>query len=586
MSVNSVSQANNSATNCIEKAATTCSSFFSTITQTAVATFKSVVSPTVKPKTFDDALKEANKGSKTLLNELDQYHLSDEQESLVVEALFKESPTAYRDQKNKKTAKNSLCLKIVKKAIEDEQTYILHNLNKYNLTETQKHEFSQQFTKIFPDLVGSHIDKLGLTPEQEKEIAHLLVKQPAANISADIENFTHLTVEEKKDIALKAAAFDPTKVYENLAKYDFTDTSFIKDKLQLYYDFETLLSQLENDDPNALENVLKGAQRITERAPLPEKFLQKLTLSLSSKLNGATQQEAIDLIHLINQHPSAVTYTLVNSVHEMVRPLFPTLPQYCCVNHEGTKLKGKGFDWLVHTQGLPEGVKIYDTVYVKEVKSHIQAFMEEDTLKKAVIPLNFDEQLSSHFNPLYLEKTENGQLRAFISDSTGEFGERPFPQQVMDELTGLPIKDIYVLNPQRQFSTAVCSMFTLSDLLEIVKQRDLFALLDKEGDIQEVTTGTTTYKKVNTPPAGWMKMHQSMTKVKSYIATKGNRLIEASSCSLFQHGEGKLQDLVDRVSYYTYDRQGISKKQNKRAELAMSLAFEELLIHVREAPSI
>ncbi len=222
-----------------------------------------------------------------------------------------------------------------------QQFKTVQNLHKYSLSQDERYRLTLELIEYFPDDVAPYIPRYALTPKQEKEIAFRLAKNEMANISRDIHHFTFLGQEVRKEIVLVALETHPTKVYENLAKYDFPNTEFLSEHFTAY-------DALAKEEP-VLEKALTYVQQITQKSSLPEVFLRGIERVIETRLKRPTQQEVVELVRTLNQYPSAITLSLVTLVDKRIQTFFPKLSNYCYSEMGFVQLNGKGFDYLARS---------------------------------------------------------------------------------------------------------------------------------------------------------------------------------------------------------------------------------------------
>ena len=156
----------------------------------------------------------------------------------------------------------------------------------------------------------------------------------------------------------------------------------------------------------------------------------------------------------------------------------------------------------------------------------------------------------------------------------GEHSEQNFSEDIRKKIASQA--DVYVFEPQRQYGYNVCSVFTMDDIQEIGRYSDFFSVLEKEGDIETVSTESGSFKRVRSAPTGMMKMTQSMGKVQRLMKEKGETLIQGAAA------EVTFNEYAADASHFDLDKVGSAKKQNKAAEWAMARNFEVLLSGLAE----
>jgi len=585
------------------------------------------------------ALERGEQGDATLFTEIDDYRLSEELRTNALLLLFKHCPELCRELNPRSVPNGELRLALAKACgykgypvynhlsqidLDQEQRYQLAHalilntphqiadvIDLFDLTDSQKVELALELDedphmevpdyiehllpddrdqryqvilalcKHYPEEVGRDMFSYDLAQSQELEIARLLANDPRAHLPLWIGRFA-LDLEARKEIALIVAKRNPAELFENLDSFRFENIDFLKGCLDPYFELKPLLLEFASGNHALFEEILQRVQEITKTAPLPKTFSDAISETIEQDITSFTQSQILNWVRLINANPSAITYDLIHRIHLAILPVFPQLRAYFYIEQGQTKLRGEGFDVVAKKCELDPGVKIYHTVYVRDLAYALWDFQRDPTIQKGAFPISFGPNLNAHYCPLYVEKTDASKLRIFISDSVGiEDIQGDFPFMIMEEIRDLPIEDLYVLEPRRQYSTAVCSIFTLSDLLEILKFDDIFAVLNREGSCTEDSFLNMPYRRVKTPPAGMMKMTQSMTKVKRFATTTGNTLIRAASIAVLEHDEMQLTDFVDQVSPYEKVR-GDAKQQNKFAFWSLGHIFVMILFEVAQ----
>lgn len=385
---------------------------------------------------------------------------------------------------------------------------------------------------------------------------------------------SRLTNEEKVALARFSSEKNPVATYQNLALFQLQDLSVLKETLGDYFELETLVVNFANQKAT-FGAVLERVQEITKIRPIPPRLLKALKKVMAQKIPSLGSKGILDWVHQINEHPSSITKDLIVRIHQSVHSIFPKISEYFQCKDNRLLMTGAGFDHIIRQYKTDSSVKISPTTSFSDLNQRLRDFCNQSTVQKAAFPVNFITDLTTHFSTLYVEKTEDNQLRIFISDSLGsEKGVN-----IKMALENLPIKEIYFLGPQRQFSDSECSIFTLNDIIEISKlDGTLFDLLEKEKDKEKSQCGETPLFKVNTPPPGLMKMSQSLSKVDAYIKTKGKTAIESPQFAVLNHNSQDLSAFVTEVS--TFDNvKGKPKKQSQYVQWGMARSYEMLFQH-------
>jgi len=306
---------------------------------------------------------------------------------------------------------------------------------------------------------------------------------------------------------------------------------------------------------SALECSLELAHQLSKKEPIPDKMCETV-------LALVAEADPVEVINLLIRFPSPL-------IPEILVAACSTLPaevnEYLYIGTD-TKidqptvfLTGKGIDLFIQSCTLPTDAKIYPTLWIGNLATHISVFLDSKEQKGAFF-VNHSKRLRGHVTALYMEKSDAGKLRIFISDSLGEEGNgitAPFEVPIIQVLAAFAthIEKIFIMKPKRQQSGVGCITFAITDIIEILKCTDFFATLQMEGKIE----GKGMFQNVLYPPACLMKLTHSFTLLKPLI--DDNPLLSATETPFLSHESMPFSVFLEKASFFE-NLERLPKKRN------------------------